>query len=75
MDSRPDTRVRTAGFLAGITREIVPDELNGRGDAALTALLRPYAGAEPVRGDERSWSRLSPGTTRPGAAAEINSGV
>ncbi|MET9381705.1 DUF3800 domain-containing protein [Streptomyces sp. NPDC002928] len=58
--SRLDPRVQLADFLAGIARRIASDELNGRGDPVLTALLRPYVGATSVWGDERSWARLGP---------------
>ncbi|MFJ3230917.1 hypothetical protein [Streptomyces sp. NPDC086787] len=73
--SRLDARVQIADFLAGIARKIASDELGGRGDPVLTALLRPYVGPESVWGDGRSWSRLAPGTEMPGPAAVINSGV
>ena len=43
VDSRVDARVQVADFLAGVARKIASDELNGRGDAELTALLRPFA--------------------------------
>ena len=66
--ARDDTRVQLADFLAGIARSIASHELNGRGDATLTALLRPYvaSGASgdsgsawgSVWGDERSKGRL-----------------
>lgn len=65
--TRSDARVQLAGFLAGIARKLASDELNGRGDPALTALLRPYVGAESVRGDEDSGARLG--------TAEANSAV
>ncbi|QFU88974.1 DUF3800 domain-containing protein [Amycolatopsis sp. YIM 10] len=42
VDSRADARVQVADFLAGVARKIASDELNGRGDAELTALLRPF---------------------------------
>jgi hypothetical protein len=42
VDSRDDARVQVADFLAGVARKISSEELGGRGDAALTALLRPY---------------------------------
>jgi hypothetical protein len=45
VDSRSDPRVQIADFLAGVARKIASDELNGRGDAELTALLRPYVDA------------------------------
>lgn len=73
--SRLDARVQIADFLAGIARKIASDELGGHGDPALTALLRPYVGAESVWGDADSWSRLARLAEIPGPAAEINSGV
>ncbi|MFJ8357079.1 DUF3800 domain-containing protein [Streptomyces sp. NPDC093984] len=54
VDSRRDPRVQLADFLAGIARKIASDELNGRGDPALTALLRPYVDGDSLWGDERS---------------------
>ncbi|MEU0335274.1 hypothetical protein [Streptomyces sp. NPDC006193] len=75
VDSRDDARVQIADFLAGIARRIASDELAGRGDADLTACLRPYVAAGSVWGDERSWSRLAPAANGPGRATEINSGV
>lgn len=42
VDSREDARVQVADFLAGVARKIASDELNGRGDAELTALLHPF---------------------------------
>lgn len=56
--SRLDPRVQLADFLAGIARKIASDELNGRGDPALTTLLRPYVDPASVWGDERSWALL-----------------
>ncbi|WP_370948900.1 DUF3800 domain-containing protein [Amycolatopsis sp. cg5] len=47
VDSRDDARVQVADFLAGTARKIASEELNGREDEELTALLRPYV-------DERS---------------------
>ncbi|WP_416981944.1 hypothetical protein [Streptomyces sp. T028] len=58
--SRYDARVQLADFLAGIARSVASDELNGRGDPALSRLLRPYTGASAVWGDTRSWARLGP---------------
>jgi len=60
VEARRDPRVQVADFLAGIARKIASDELNGRGDPPLTALLRPYVGATSVWGDERSWASLAP---------------
>ncbi|ANP56579.1 hypothetical protein AVL59_17860 [Streptomyces griseochromogenes] len=73
--SRLDARVQIADFLAGIARKIASDELGGRADAARTARLRPFVGAESVWGDARSWSRLGPGTEDAPGAEQINSGV
>jgi hypothetical protein len=42
VDSRTDPRVQVADFLAGVARKVATDALDGRGDADLTALLRPY---------------------------------
>ena len=58
--ARTDARVQVADFLAGVARKIASDELNGRGDAVLTALLRPYVDPASVWGDERSWGLLRP---------------
>jgi hypothetical protein len=60
VDSRSDSRVQIADFLAGVARKIASDELNDRGDAELTALLRPYVDSFSIWGDERSWSLLGP---------------
>ena len=60
VDSRSDARVQVADFLAGVARKIASDELNRRGDAELTGLLRPYVDASSTWGDERSWSLLGP---------------
>jgi hypothetical protein len=61
VDSRWDARVQLADFLAGVARKIASDELNGRGDAVLTRLLRPYVDPFSIWGDDRSWSLLGPG--------------
>ena len=60
VEARLDPRVQLADFLAGIARKLASDELNGRGDPALTALLRPYVDPVSVWGDERSWTMLDP---------------
>src|SRR5919197_1175611 len=60
VDSRADPRVQVADFLAGVARKIASDELNDRGDATLTALLRPYVDGSSIWGDSRSWSLLRP---------------
>ncbi|MEU0110466.1 hypothetical protein ABZ313_34605 [Streptomyces sp. NPDC006251] len=57
--AREDARVQVADFLAGIARKIASDELNGRGDPALTALLRPYVDPASVWGDARSGALLA----------------
>jgi hypothetical protein len=57
--AREDARVQVADFLAGIARKIASDELNGRGDPALTALLRPYVDPASVWGDARSRALLA----------------
>jgi hypothetical protein len=59
VDSFVDARVQLADILAGVARKISSDELNDRGDAELTALLRPYVDPSSVWGDDRSWSMLT----------------
>jgi hypothetical protein len=63
VDSRSDARVQVADVLAGVARKIASDDLNDRGDAQLTALLRPYVDPSSIWGDERSWTRLAPAPT------------
>jgi hypothetical protein len=41
VDSREDARVQIADFLAGIARRLADDQLSGRPDAALMAMLLP----------------------------------
>jgi hypothetical protein len=60
VDSRADPRVQVADFLAGVARRIAADELRGRGDTELTALLRPYTDPYSIWADDMSWSRLAP---------------
>jgi len=60
VDSFSDPRVQVADFLAGTARKIASEELNGRGDAELTALLPPFMDGLSIWGDDRSWSRLAP---------------
>jgi hypothetical protein len=55
-----DPRVQIADFLAGVARKVASDELDGRGDAELVALLRTYVDPASVWGDDRSWSVLRP---------------
>jgi hypothetical protein len=73
--SRQDARIQLADFLAGIARKLASDELGGRGDPVLTALLRPYVGVESVWCDERSGARLGTSTEHPGLPARITSAV
>ncbi|MEU3948502.1 hypothetical protein [Streptomyces sp. NPDC029526] len=63
--ARSDARVQLADFLAGTARRIASDERNGRGDPALTALLRPYVLPASVWGDARSWGALAPEANDP----------
>ncbi len=58
--SHSDVRIQLADILAGTARKIASEELNGRGDAELTALLPPYVDPGSIWGDDRSWSRLRP---------------
>ncbi len=60
VDSRTDPRVQVADVLAGVARRLATDELHGRGDAELGALLRAYLDPASRWCDERSWSRLGP---------------
>jgi hypothetical protein len=58
VDSTSDPRVQLADILAGVARKIASDELNERGDARFTALLRPYVDRFSIWGDDRSWALL-----------------
>ncbi|MGV9455297.1 hypothetical protein [Streptomyces sp. NPDC003635] len=74
--AREDPRVQLADFLAGIARKIASDELNGRADPGLSALLRPYVDPASVWGDEGSWARIgSGGKSCAAPSANINSAV
>jgi hypothetical protein len=42
VDSQYDARVQVADFLAGIARRVAEEELNGRPDHEVIALLRPF---------------------------------
>ncbi|UOX92374.1 hypothetical protein MUY14_17775 [Amycolatopsis sp. FBCC-B4732] len=53
VDSRADARVQIADFLAGVARRIASDELNHRGDARLTGLLKSFVDTNSV------WDGLS----------------
>ncbi|GAA3758665.1 hypothetical protein GCM10022225_50090 [Plantactinospora mayteni] len=59
-ESHLDSRVQVADFLAGTARRIASDDLNGRGDPELTALLRPYVDGYSIWGDAASRLRLLP---------------
>lgn len=59
VEARLDVRVQLADILAGIARKVASDELNGRGEAGLTALVRPYLGARSLWGDPAGWALLS----------------
>jgi hypothetical protein len=60
VNSAFDARVQLADILAGVARKIASDELNGHGDAELTALLRPYVDGRSIWGDDRSWRLIAP---------------
>lgn len=55
VDSASNPGVQIGDILAGVAGKIAADELNGRGDAQLTALLRPYVDRCSTWGDDRSW--------------------
>ncbi|MGN9844462.1 hypothetical protein ACTMTI_40680 [Nonomuraea sp. H19] len=60
VESRLDARIQVADVMAGVARKIASDELNGRADDRLAALLRPYVAADSIWGDARSWALLHP---------------
>jgi hypothetical protein len=60
VDSREDARVQVADFLAGVARKKASEELNGRPDDEITALLRPYVDSMSIWADDRSWRRIRP---------------
>ena len=60
VDSREDPRVQVADFLAGVARKKASDELNGRPDDEITALLRPYVDSMSIWADDGSWRRIRP---------------
>ena len=64
VDSQGDPRVQLADILGGAVRKIASDELNGRGDAELTALLAPFVSPHSIWGDVESWSLLRPDFVR-----------
>ncbi|KAB8195401.1 hypothetical protein FH608_013730 [Nonomuraea phyllanthi] len=59
VEARLDARVQVADVVAGAARKIASDELNGRGDPKLAALLRPYVDAYSIWGDARSRTLLA----------------
>ncbi|MEV0621883.1 hypothetical protein AB0I81_51790 [Nonomuraea sp. NPDC050404] len=61
VDSELDERVQIADVMAGVARKIALDELNGRAEPGLTALMRPYLDDSSIWGDERSRALLLPG--------------
>lgn len=71
VDSMVDPRVQVADVLAGTVRKLASNELNGRADANLTELLRPYVDPCSIWGDERSWRRFggTPTMASPNATA------
>ncbi len=74
--SLDDPRVQLADFLAGIARKIADDELGGRGDPVLAALLRPYVDPASVWGDAAAGARLGvPDGARTAPSATVNSPV
>jgi hypothetical protein len=58
VDSRADPRVQVADVVAGVARKLASDELNGRADPRLTALLRPYVDPYSSWGEPRSGGLL-----------------
>ncbi len=60
VDSREDPRVQVADFLAGVARKKASDELHGRPDDEITALLRPYVDSMSIWADDASWRRIRP---------------
>lgn len=51
VDSRDDPRVQVADLLAGAARRIASEALQGRADAELLALIRPYVSGGSIWGD------------------------
>jgi hypothetical protein len=60
VDSREDPRVQVADFLAGVARKKASEELNGRPDDEITALMRPYVDSMSIWADDDSWRRMRP---------------
>jgi hypothetical protein len=59
VDSLTDPRVQVADLLAGAVRRIASEALNGRGDAELLALVRPYVDRSSIWGDGPSGAALT----------------
>jgi len=59
VDSRSDPRVQVADLLAGSARRIASDGLNGRADAELIGLLRPYVDRHSIWGERRTGALLA----------------
>ncbi|MGP3937722.1 hypothetical protein [Nonomuraea sp. KM88] len=57
-ESSLDVRVQVADVIVGVARRIAEDELAGRGDPVLTALLRPYVDERSIWSDARIWAPL-----------------
>ncbi|MGP4101324.1 hypothetical protein [Nonomuraea sp. KM90] len=61
VDSFLDERVQVADVLAGVARKIASDELNGRADPELSALIRPYVDESSIWGEEPALAASGPG--------------
>lgn len=59
VNSETDPRVQVTDFLAGAARRIASEELNGRRDDGLAALLRPYVSASSIWAHAPSWTRVA----------------
>ncbi|MFC7584959.1 hypothetical protein ACFQYP_15375 [Nonomuraea antimicrobica] len=62
VDSELDERVQVADVMAGVARKIALDELAGRADPTLSALIRPYVDGSSI------WAG-GPGLTAPAGEA------
>ncbi|WP_109505448.1 DUF3800 domain-containing protein [Nocardioides speluncae] len=58
IDSETDPRIQVTDFLAGAARRIASEELNGRRDDGLAALLRPYVSSSSIWAHGPSWARI-----------------
>lgn len=61
VDSSTDPRVQVTDFLAGAARRVASEELNGRRDDGLAALLRPYVSASSIWAHAPSRTRVAAG--------------